>query len=215
MATTVINRATYFNIGGGGQKSCSSLYMNSGGSRKTISYAYANVGGSRKQIFPYDATTTYTYKWRRYTTSTTTSSTSGQTLVIPESYLGTTYAVLYDSLPSYNSNGFILDGSYTGFQNLTYNAYIGANGGSYFGFASNSETDDLMEGGTVYVDTVYYINDIGSISGSTLQVSRNVTIYELTVTISSSYTTVTSSNRNKYPDDGVSGSYYYEYIGKS
>ena len=191
-----------------------SLYFNSGGSRKTTSSAYANIGGTRKQIYPYNAETIYTYKWRRYSTTTSIATEEGQTLVIPESYIGYCYAVLYDSLPSYNARGFILDSSYTRFQNLIYNGTIGASGGSYFAFATNAETDQLMAGESVYVDTAYYISGRGVINGGTLQLDRFVTKYTLTLTKSGSYTTVTSTYRYQYPDDGISGSYYYEYIGE-
>ena len=97
---TVINRATYFNIGGG-RKQCSSLYMNSGGSRKTITSAYGNVGGSRKQIYPYSATTSTTYYyWDRYELVTTgsVSTTSTGSYYIPISYGN--FSLLY----AYNSS---------------------------------------------------------------------------------------------------------------
>ena len=63
MATVnTVTRAVYCNIGGGGQRNCSSLYNNISGTRKTVSSAYGNINGSRKQIFPYAYKTTYSYK---------------------------------------------------------------------------------------------------------------------------------------------------------
>ena len=87
--------------------------MNYGGSRKTISSAYGNISGSRKQIFPYNATTTYSY--RRYSVS------SWIQYSYDLSYDDTSYSVLVSGFPyksCYNSlsfdssgGGFTLSGS--------------------------------------------------------------------------------------------------------
>ena len=60
---TIINRAIYSNVGGA-QNQVVTLYNNINGTQKTMSAAYANISGSQVQIFPYDATTIYT--WNKY-----------------------------------------------------------------------------------------------------------------------------------------------------
>ena len=215
---TVINRVTYFNIGGGGRKQCSSLYMNSGGSRKTITSAYGNINGSKKQIYPYSTSTIYT--WNKYNRVTTTS--GGTITKTPRSTTGSNssyylYAgetIYWSASPDVDSNGYLY------FDNVYY----------YNGDPYNSDKDFLNTLSKLY----WAANDSNPIPPGSCWYGSQLTeagydswgeyFVRPTHTVSTTpkvtthskgstyYGTVTSTNRNAYPDNSYSGSYWYVFV---
>lgn len=203
-----------------GQRTLASLYDNVNGSRKTISAEYANIDGVSKQIFPYNATITYT--WNRYNIVTTSSG--------PE---------LYNS----GSNAFLLtsaDVSPCGLycmQNASFTPYYNSSSGQYRLTITSASAATIKSG---FKPSEYFYHD-GSPSINTAQGSESYVAkaksayyastdpdYQLCIDVSlykyragstvssqgsTSYGTVTSSSRNAYPDNGVSGSYWYVFVG--
>ena len=172
--------------------------MNSGGSRKTTSSAYANIGGSRKQIFPLLQETIYT--WNRYYKTSSSYETSSSVAQHGASFYDTEYVI--DRIQYYISGtSFIITSAN--------NAGLVPLGGNGYWITNSSEsipssTGYLYRGGGFvwHYDNVY---------------TNNSTLYVYTITTSykkgSYINQVTSTNRNAYPDNNYSGSYWYEFVG--
>ena len=208
--------------------------MNSGGSRKTISSAYANISGTRKQIHPYSTTTVYTYTWYRYSYTYQDTTTQGINTTLTEHKGEYLHLKQSDSCPwTSTSSGYkimweddyreyafaIISNSGT----CVASPYVGGNGSPAWGvFLSSSEANQMQKSSSYYCykPTIFY----GS-GGLCVKNSYTTTItgvssgvyytYSKGYVKGSTYTTVTSNNRNAYPDNGASGSYWYEYKGQS
>ena len=201
-------------ISGGGLKTLTSLYNSIGGSRKTTSSAYANINGSRKQIFPYSATTIYT--WNRYYTETEYST---------RYHLWTNYEEYYpydDKLANYGGNlyygtNYSISGSVIKLTGVkTVNRSGGSwsiPSGSYYWLEKGSGTFGCiqsMDMSTYEYDqvTLWY----GDIMDEYLDMYIFQRIEEEETVKGELRDQVTSSSRNTYPDNGVSGSYWYVFV---
>ena len=225
MATTVVNRVTYFNIGGGGQRTCSSLYMNSGGSRKTISSAYGNISGSRKQIFPYSETTIYTYTWEEWSYDTYTSDPFDYVYNAEEidgdQSENFAYPTFYYSKTGYYGSGntLYLDNPITGsggyggnmpntpasspFYVLQGNGWGAISSQSHSSFGTRTHIMEFYKTKNgIFALQIIYAYYQGS---STTHYTQGSTYYG----------TVSSTNRDAYPDNGYSSGYWYVYQGQS
>ena len=199
--------------------------MNSGGSRKTIASAYGNISGSRKQIFPYSATSTYT--WNKYSISTSSSINTEQIpyiLFMTERIVKTTYDTnsiknqftssgIYIEKSAmddycYQERGFELSRSdvfvvMTASQFSTYQSSSGIYMDVYYNGYSNLH---------VIFDTQYVV-----CCATTTSLSQAMNdygyIYKRTPTTTTTkgelIGTVTSSSSSAYPSNGVSGNYWY------
>ena len=220
---------------GGGRKQIASLYCNYGGSRKTISSAFGNIGGSRKQIFPYSYTTVYTYHWDIYTVTTSTAWTLGACdetytssnpfeIVASYIYIGSSYRIDEDG--EYHLDG----GSYREIREQDVangeDCTIYAGEWFYFHFA---KITDINNAGNISLGSgdrfCYAVTNvhlyIGEASYNPIGFDGQIKIYKSgatqgTIKEKGSYYSYTSStNRNAYPDNGISGSYWYVYTGYS
>ena len=212
MATTVINRAMYTNIGGG-LKTLTSLYMNSGGSRKTTSSAFANINGSRKQIFP------MLYVWQKYNVNAyeficTEVEPSYNKLGSTAQYLALNISI--STHPELSWDGWYgyhlhceAEAVYTKDELLGQRIY----GPMYFDFSD-------FQG--YYTNSVYYIPEGDFINiidqnGYSVQTGNAIEYWkmeECDYTRGSYLGKVTSTVSSNYPIDGVSGNYWYVYQGQ-
>ena len=199
---TVINRVTYFNIGGG-QRQCSSLDMNSGGSRKTISSAYGNISGSRKQIFPYSATTIYT--WNRYNLVQDYSRNVVNNGPINTSSITPGSRLWYGSSYTFTSDGYfiLINANY-----LSCPQYLSGlmSTLSYMYWFDNSDSSNPPTRSLNY--------GISSVNGSTITTRDFLSLssYSPSYSIGSYIDQATSSSRTAYPDNNYSGSYWYVFV---
>ena len=178
--------------------------MNSGGSQKTISSAFANISGSQKQIFP------PIYTWERYNTKKYLISGGVDNGSTSSWHYPVSWAEECEVYEVYNFT--IVTGSPYGIRMDSYSFYGYLSGGVPSGYWIDS-TPDALASWIWYGDYVSREPDSLGNDGYML--------YSTAYGINGNYKKVkdtyqdmvTSTNRNAYPDDGISGSYYYVFKG--
>lgn len=214
--------------------------MNSGGSRKTISSAYGNVSGTRKQIYPYNATTTYT--WNRYNLKSTYrlwfendyESDVDQELFRDE-YMNEN-SVQYGSTFYYSTTGYTYNSSnctltltdYKSCSRPAYNQSAFRNRTVWFFDAvplSTTSTEWTM--GKLYTADLKAAGKFNQEAGIGMRIfkvstgndwymatviQRDIAHAEKTDGKGTANGTVTSNSRNSYPDNGISGNYWYVFV---
>lgn len=191
-------------IGTGTARNVNSLYIGVNGSAIRVSAAYIGSGSTAHKFWP------ISYKWNRYTVESVTKYREGLSESRTDLYSRSSTGGFPYKPPLYNSYAFNeLTGEYTG------------TGGS---FTPNNTTQSvsgyLLQSNYTKGHVVY----IESRSSSTPSGTRRSVTYEGYRFTTSSYREdaqgnyidqVTSENRNAYPDNGVSGSYWYIYQGEA
>ena len=189
--------------------------MNSGGTRKSISSAYANISGTRKQIFPYSATTIYT--WNKYNVNESISlgsGYSGYSVSLDWGGPDAESAIFYGSSYTISGSEFYISGE-SEIDLSTYNASAvkglkNTLSNKYWQYRHNY-SDGVYRGTLLYGCT-----NVSCSSGNpaSFTCSKYYTSDSVTITTSrGSYIgQVTSSNKSTYPTDGVSGSYWYVFV---
>ena len=212
----------HISISGGGQRSCSSLYLNYGGSRKTISSAYGNIGGSRKQIFPYNATTTYTYTWKKYNATLTDTETNVRAISLKDLGYFNNGVGVYANATKWEatSRGYYIDS----YGKYTHTNYLSLGYDYDYFILSNSDPTGTYQSKIYYTGGSLDCEGVWNDSGDEIidyrlvrysSAYEGIDILEYGYTMGSYVGTVTSTNSNAYPEDGVSGSYWYVYQGMS
>ena len=209
MADT-INRSLYANVEGGG-KLLTSLYTNIDGSYKQLSAMYSNINGASKQIFPYAITNTETtttgsttaYKWNMYSVTTewgwTYSSSS-----IDVTFNEGDYITEMSGFSINSSGEFIFEG-YNNWM-VGYDMGDFTINGPYWIVGTGSSAYTIYEGpADVYEmsNTSYHVNPGSCMELCTRQEES----------AGGFISTVTSTSRSAYPDDGSQDGYYYIYQG--
>lgn len=214
----------HISISGGGQRSCSSLYLNYGGSRKTISSAYGNISGSRKQIFPYSATTTTTYYyWKRYnidSTGGTVSYTAIGNKVKVGGSEGDFHILIGYGESCIGNNGSL----YMTWEDSRHLYYVSdaCGWGKYFAIVSSVPSSnriyakDTFDGNIYKCDhNMYWGSDTDGKKCVMCHYEENcvkkVSCTQGTKIQGSYIDEVSSTIRSKYPDNNYSGSYWYVY----
>ena len=191
--------------------------MNYGGSRKTISSAYGNVSGSRKQIYPYSATTTYT--WNKYSVKTNTTSGEITATIRSGNTANFGYCIYEGQTFRYGSNSSIIAGTntYITFPNsitITSSNYDQISDLAWCSFWTTYDEHPTPPAHCWYNNVKDYA---GYNSSGIYQLYPNHTVTARAGSVSysrgsTSYGTVTSTDRNTYPDNGKSGSYWYIFV---
>ena len=181
-----------------------SLYGNVGGTRKSISSAYANISGTRKQIYPYSSTVVYTYKWNRYTYTYTADSWSGNSFPTGSGY-GLSFSSSEDRL--YTSSSLTSD---------PYNENIPMMSNYREVYWSKSFSTSQLDTffGPEYTYPFIYTGVRSYRNGILVPETKVTTYYPGGYTLGSYVDSPTSTYRYQYPDNGISGSYWYVYAGE-
>ena len=194
-------------IGTGTARKVKTAYIGSGNVARKIVKGYVGVGNQAKQFWPIQ------YVWNRYRISTVIRYTENQT------------GILY-TVPNYTA----IYGSHSAGDSYTFNSSNGT-------FLINNVQEWDMSYGprlVVYAGTVDYssraVNSFDASSGRLYTViypieinldnRGHVSLYQINTSQQSSQVQgsyidqVRSENRSAYPDNGVSGSYWYVYQGE-
>ena len=191
-------------IGTDVSKKIKALYVGSGDIAHKIKSAYIGVNDVAHKFWP------ISYKWNRYTVESVTKYREGLSESRTDLYSRSSTGGFPYMPPLYNSYTFNeLTGEYTG------------TGGS---FTPNNTTQSVSGYLLQSNYTKGYVVYIESRSSSTPSGTRRSVTYEGYRFTTSSYREdaqgnyidqVTSENRNAYPDNGISGSYWYVYQGEA
>ena len=193
-----------------------SLYGNIGGAQKSIASAFCNKGGSRKQIYPFKhawqvfEVIGWTLTEKCHTSKHLGSMNDGDMyLQIASDYI---FYENKSSYPNYNARLSVGD---TNRQVLNEND-IGEgyelSGPAFFVFSShtssiNSEIYFVQENQTVTITSIQ-----GTFSGE--HCDLNYTTLSESEYIKGEYIrTIYEANATAYPDNGISGNYWYVYMG--
>ena len=209
-------------IGTGTSRRIRQLYVGSGNVARRVKAAYVGVGGSARKFWP------ILYKWNRYEVNSTVQYTpyvrSDEVIEFGRWTEFGQYSLIY-SYDTYVYGGNFLYRLYSGERfpdpdcvddlpnGTTFYAFeywVGYNGGSLSYIRADFGLNSSATDGTM----VEFIKQSGSYGGT---VRRRIHTYsKQTVTSAGSYIDqVTSENRNAYPDNGVSGSYWYVFQGEA
>ena len=187
-----------------------SLYANIGGSRKTISSVYCRKSGSRKQIYPYNNQTVY--YWDCYNVIKTESGTATRDYL--EEYSSSGSFVMGYTFWYGNSATLMEDGTISLYPGDFVSPQPDNSDGSIGRYMSESGSDGLNIN-DVYVDWYHTYNPTGSVYtcyySTKLRVrTETYTTYDYSCG-STYYGQVSSTNKNYYPKNDVSGDYWYIY----
>ena len=182
-------------------------------------YPDNNYSGSYWYVYAGSTSTGPTvYKWKKYSVNTSSSepelySSGSNTFIVEESAIGDMYCMQNASFTPYNNNGnyrFTINSASSatikvGFKPSGYfyhsnlpSGYIGYAG--HEPYVAKAKSAYYSSGNDIYIDVDLYHYR----AGSTTQTQG-----------STSYGEVTSTSRSAYPDNGVSGNYWYVYQGSS
>ena len=204
-------------------RKCTKLYVGVNGQARTIKAGYIGYGNVAKKFYP------VSYRWARYSISYNTSYTP---IIVSEDTIGFgrncefgQYSLIYTYTSGYNSgvnnylywlsrgdrypNPDMIDDLSNGTVFYTFEHWIGTNSGnvSYiradFGLNSQISNTRMVE-----------FTKISGSYGGTLRRRIHGSTKQQTPTMGSYVDTVQSESRNAYPDNGVSGSYWYVFQGE-
>ena len=191
-------------LGNGSARNVKSLYIGVNGSARRIKAAYIGSGNTARKFWPHG------YVWNRYEIDSVTKYRESISQSRTELYSRSTTGGSPYMPPLYNSYTF----------NESTGTYSGAGGSFTPSRATQSISGYLLQSNYPNGHVVY----IEYRSSSTPSGRRQSVSYEGYRFTTSSYSEdvqgsyidqVTSENRNAYPDNGISGSYWYVYQGEA
>ena len=193
-------------IGTGTARKVKTVYIGSGNAARKIVKGYVGVGNQAKQFWPLQ------HVWNRYSIKTTTKYSYTRTEI-----LRNMNAIIGLTTNSYGARAFEFDDA-TGLFTISNRISIdNRDYGTWYGTAytynSNSNILSVFECDIGSFDTIYDLWNTYASNGDSLWQYR-ATESGTTQSQGDYIDQVKSENRSAYPDNGVSGTYWYVYQGE-